>query len=228
MLENPPFGKRKEKQGWDKTFVSAVDAHALLRDRSRGSLTTSTGSFSPPLPHNLRKKFPKPLVNPREHRFRHVSLSSHPHQIHKDKLTNSLLTQPLINRDQRRHNILQELALRLLFLDNLPQLSRLLEIPIRDLGGVALHLAVPDLVALGIAVRLSEIDLAEARAHVVRVAAVVAVDGARAVALVGAVDGGERLVGGELLVVCAQAVASGVRVGEHSRLEDCWGVFSGL
>lgn len=75
--------------------------------------------------------------------------------------------------------------------------------------------------ALGIAVRLAEVDRPEARAHVVWVAAVVAVNGAWAVALVGVVDGGEGLVGGELLVVCAEAVAGGVGVGEHSRLEDC-------
>ena len=194
--------------------------YTLPRKLSQTSLPTNTSSFSPPLPYSLRKKFPKPLINPRKHLFKHVSLSS-PSEPQKIKLTNSLITQPLLNRNQSRHNILQELVLRLLPPNNLPQLPRLLEIPIRDLSGVALYLAVPDLVALGIAVRLAEVDRAEARAHVVWVATVVAVDGAWAVALVGVVDGGEGLVGGELLVVCAEAVAGGVGVGEHSRLEDC-------
>ena len=55
--------------------------------------------------------------------------------------------------------------------------------------------------------------------RVIRVGAVVAVDGHDAIALIG-VEGAEGLVDGDLLVVDAQAVAVGVRVGEEAGLED--------
>ena len=54
---------------------------------------------------------------------------------------------------------------------------------------------------------------------IIRVGAVVAIDGHDAIALI-RVEGAEGLVHGDLLVVDAQAVALGVRVGEEAGLED--------
>jgi hypothetical protein len=117
------------------------------------------------------------------------------------RLTNNLITQIFLNRHQSRHNVLQKLPFRALFLDDLPKLPRLHEIPVCDLCGIALHLAVPDLVAFGVAMR-PVVYLAEAGAHVVWVAAVVTVDGPSTITLVRGVDWGKGLVGWELLVVC--------------------------
>ena len=54
---------------------------------------------------------------------------------------------------------------------------------------------------------------------VIGVGTVVAVDGHDAVALIG-VEGAERLIDGDLLVIDTEAVAVGVRVGEETGLED--------
>jgi len=54
---------------------------------------------------------------------------------------------------------------------------------------------------------MSKVDFAEAGAHVIGVAAVVAVDCSSTVALVGAVDSREWSIGRELEVICTETVA---------------------
>ncbi len=63
---------------------------------------------------------------------------------------------------------------------------------------------------------------ADCGTDIVRIRSVVAAEIGSAVSLEGRVDGGEGIVGGELLVVYAEAVAGSVRVGEHASLQHFW------
>lgn len=91
----------------------------------------------------------------------------------------------LLNPNKHRHNIAHKLLPALLFLtNNPPQLSRLDIIPVRDLARKRDDSARPLFVRRDLVAR-NKIYLSELGAHVVWVAAVVAVDGARPVAVIG-------------------------------------------
>ena len=136
---------------------------------------------------------------------------------------------PVLHRlDRSTHmptNVVNKHVVDLVFEKECPQLARLLEVCVRDLGGVGLHLPAP-LVEGYVGVLELLLHGTEGAAHVVWVAAVVAIKAHGAVALEWGVDGRARFVAGELLVIWSDAVPGGVRVGEHARLEHDIGAWS--
>ncbi len=107
---------------------------------------------------------------------------------------------------------------------NLPQLSGLGKVVWSQAGRKGAHLAHPLLVLRdggdGRRARRRLVSgRLEQRVDVVGVVAIVARKVHEAVALEGAVDGRDGVVGGQHLVVGAQTVAGRVGVGEHARLQ---------
>lgn len=99
-----------------------------------------------------------------------------------------------------RTQIPQEILSALVFPQHHPpQLARLLEILVRHLRRRRTYFANPLLVGRHLVAAVRQLRVA--RPHVIRVGAVIAVHAVWPVALVGRVDGAERRVAGDLLVV---------------------------
>lgn len=116
-----------------------------------------------------------------------------------------------------RHVIDKIILLSLLATEHFPQQARLHEILVRDRQLLRHGRAGPLLVLLRRFDGL--VGHVPVGGRVVGVGAVVAVDRHDAVALVG-VERSQRLIDGDLLIVDAEAVAVGVRVGEQTGLKD--------
>jgi hypothetical protein len=166
--------------------------------------------LNPPL-HNLRRRRLNPitqlLLNPPEH-----VVDRKPHILLRDA------------RNMPRDILHKVLLLPRRLPKHPPQPPRLHKVLVRDLRGETRHLPNPPLMFRdGREIRLLprgvERRRLDARAHVIRILAVVLREVHEAVALVGRVDGGLGGVRGEHLVVCADAVAGGVGVGEHPALK---------
>jgi hypothetical protein len=106
--------------------------------------------------------------------------------------------------------------------NNLPQTSRLNKVVVRDMTSVSGHFPDPLLMLRMQAdcLRLDSLDFRielgrlECGIDVVGISAVVVIESHLAISLERAIHGGLGRVGGELLVVDAEAIAGGVGVGE--------------
>lgn len=97
-----------------------------------------------------------------------------------------------------------------------PEVASLHEVIVRDFRTIGGDSADPFIVS---DILRSVTDRPKARADVIRVRAVVAVDSTWAVTLIGRVYSIDRGIAGQLLIVWAQTVAGRVRVAEHAGLQ---------